>query len=491
LVDKNKMVDHLPLNTVDSFRLILTGIQSGRHLPLSVLPNYVQCCHASHTWNARCLDSSVRLFIGSLKRCLRVYGSLYFASALIRRRPPKYFLSKLPREILQSSVFLAANCFYFLGFFCLSRKFFGNINYWGTFLFNIPACFLSIILERKQRRGLLALYLTNLAAETAFNMLVYRGKASFIPNGEVLIFALTSAVYALLFKMKNLDGSLASLIRTLIGPDTVTCEKSQMQTDNHFIKLTRQSRIIKYLNVMTNSLNNFSSNKTNGFTIAMRFIEKKLEALINSLNRSFHRHQLCSHRYNCITHSLIGFFQRFIAGYLIQATFKCLGSFVAILKNPKFLVKLLKSPVNTELGLFLGFYVFAFRAISCALRWFTNQNDKFHALIAGFFSGWSMIFYKSSTIALYLNFKLLETLWFIGVKNKQLPLIKSFDIILYTLSTAFVLWVGLYEPHNIRSAYWKFLVNVSDNKFALVNRHIFDAFGTDASSIDRKKIFIK
>jgi len=68
---------------------------------------------------------------------------------------------------------------------------------------------------------------------------------------------------------------------------------------------------------------------------------------------------------------------------------------------------------------------------------FTNQNDKFHSLIAGFFSGWSMIFYKSSTIALYLNFKLLVTLWFIGVKHKTLPLFKNFDI-LSTISTAFV-----------------------------------------------------
>ena len=105
---------------------------------------------------------------------------------MIRGRPIKYYLSKLPKEILQSSVFLAANCFYFLGFFCLARfvffyfqyqkyfqilfifyffrKFFGNINYWGNLLFNIPACFLSIIIERKQRRGLLALYLSNLVS---------------------------------------------------------------------------------------------------------------------------------------------------------------------------------------------------------------------------------------------------------------------------------------------------------------------------------------
>ena len=229
---------------------------------------------------------------------------------------------------------------------------------------------------------------------------------------------------------------------------------------------------------MTHKLNKLSSNRNNSFLLIMKFIEKKLESVINSLNKSFHRHDKCSHRYNCATYSIVGFVQRFITGYLLQFAFKCLSSLAAILKNPKLLIKLLKNPVNTELGLFLGFYVFIFRVVSCALRWFTNQNSKWHSLAAGFFSGWSMIFYKSSTIAMYLNFKLIEILWFIGVKNKKLPLIKSFDVILYTLSTAFVLWVGLFEAHNIRPAYWRFLVNVSDNKFALVNRSAFDAFGT-------------
>ncbi len=76
----------------------------------------------------------------------------------------------------------------------------------------------------------------------------------------------------------------------------------------------------------------------------------------------------------------------------------------------------------------------------------------------------------------------------IGVKHKRLPLIKSFDVILYSLSTAFVLWVGLYEPHNIRPAYWKFLINISNNKFGAINREILDAFGTQASLINRKTL---
>ena len=73
----------------------------------------------------------------------------------------------------------------------------------------------------------------------------------------------------------------------------------------------------------------------------------------------------------------------------------------------------------------------------------------------------------------------------LGVNSKKLPLFKSFDVILYSLSTAFILWVGLFEPHNLRPAYWKFLVKISNNKFALVDRFALDAFGTKASSIDR------
>ena len=77
----------------------------------------------------------------------------------------------------------------------------------------------------------------------------------------------------------------------------------------------------------------------------------------------------------------------------------------------------------------------------------------------------------------------------IGVKYNKLPLIRSFDVILYTLSTAFVLWVGLYEPHNLRYAYWKFLIKVSNNKFGTINREMLDVFGTNASMINRR--FVK
>lgn len=45
----------------------------------------------------------------------------------------------------------------------------------------------------------------------------------------------------------------------------------------------------------------------------------------------------------------------------MQAVIKAFGSLGAIFKNPKLLVKIFMSPVNKQLGMFLGLYVFIFR----------------------------------------------------------------------------------------------------------------------------------
>ena len=73
----------------------------------------------------------------------------------------------------------------------------------------------------------------------------------------------------------------------------------------------------------------------------------------------------------------------------------------------------------------------------------------------------------------------------LGVKKKILPLYKSFDVILYALSTSFVLWAAMFEPHNLRAAYWRFLLKITNNKLMLVDRYALDSFGTKASTIDR------
>ena len=218
------------------------------------------------------------------------------------------------------------------------------------------------------------------------------------------------------------------------------------------------SRVVIYYGLATNTLSHVlnsvynklftASHATrrhrshNAFIQALKHIETSLGRFLDSFNHSRkHKHVLCTHRYNCAIYTLVGFLQRFLTGYALQAAFKCLGSIGGIIRKPRLLLKILLSPVNKEFGLFLGSYTLIFRAVSCLLKRLTNKNSALHGLVSGFFAGWSMLFYKSSSIALYLNFKLIEILYFIGVKNKTLPLFKWFDVVLYTISTAFMLWV--------------------------------------------------
>ena len=54
------------------------------------------------------------------------------------------------------------------------------------------------------------------------------------------------------------------------------------------------------------------------------------------------------------------------------------------------------------------FTISIFQSISCLLRWITNKDSEFHGLIAGFFAGLSMYFYKSKALTLYAGTKLFE-----------------------------------------------------------------------------------
>lgn len=217
--------------------------------------------------------------------------------------------------------------------------------------------------------------------------------------------------------MKSLDGSFSNLIRLLVG----SAEQIESKRPD------RKSRVVTYYGVMTVILNNLVTrfdqmflqhhsrhNRWHNKVVdSFRNFEHRIERFLDSFNKANrYSHPKCHHRYNCLIYTLLGFLQRFVAGFGLQAGIKLLGSIGTLFKKPSVLIKILKDKDNFQLGMFLGCFTMVFRAVSCLLRWITNSHDKLHGLIAGFFAGWSMIFYKSSSIALYLNFKLFEVIIF-------------------------------------------------------------------------------
>jgi len=94
-----------------------------------------------------------------------------------------------------------------------------------------------------------------------------------------------------------------------------------------------------------------------------------------------------------------------------------------------------------------------------------------------------MLFYKSSTLAMYMMAKLIESIYFKLAHDKKVPLFPWFDSILYALSTALLFHAAVFEPQAIRPAYYKFLDRLTGGHLVELNRPMMDCFGACSSKL--------
>ncbi|XP_054830230.1 transmembrane protein 135 isoform X3 [Eublepharis macularius] len=358
------------------------------------------CYEIGHTWHPHCGRAFLHITQGALGESLRIYGTLYLIAAILRKRKIDYYLHKLLPEILQSTSFLTANGSLYIAFFCILRRILGKFYFWTPgFGAALPASYVAILIERKSRRGLLTIYMANLATETLFRMGVSRGTITPLRHGEVLLFCITAALFMFFFRCKH-------------GP----------------------------------------------------------------------RHRCCKHyEDNCISYCIKGFIRMFSVGYLIQCCLRIPSAFRHLFTKPSRLLSLFYNKENFQLGAFLGSFVSIYKGTSCFLRWVRNLDDELHALIAGSLAGVSMMFYKSTTISMYLASKLVEAMYFKGIEAGKVPYFPHADSVIYAVSTAICFQAAVMEVQNLRPSYWKFLLRLTKGRFAVMNRKVLDAFGTEAS----------
>ncbi|XP_068187224.1 transmembrane protein 135 isoform X2 [Antennarius striatus] len=401
------------------------------------------CYEIGHTWNPSCVQSAVDITKGALEVSFKIYVPLYLIAAVLRRRKKEYYLKKLLPEILWSTSFLTANGGLYIVFFCLLR------------------------------RGLLTIYMANLATETLFRMAVTRGIITPIEHGEVLLFCFTASLYMFFFRSKDgLKGFAFSALKFIIGKEEIpsqalmeepSCTRSHERTVA--LKETEESRM--------------SAQRPGSWR---KTLLAYIRELLESLCKKGPRHRCCRHyQDNCISYSIKGFVRMFSIGYLIQCCLKVPSAFRQMFSKPSRLPSLFYNKENFQLGAFLGSFVSIYKGTSCLLRWLCNVDDELHALIAGFLAGTSMFFYKSTTISMYLFTKLVETMYFKGIEAGRFPYFPQADTFLYAISTAICFQAAVMEVQNLRPAYWKFLLRLTKGRFALMNRHVLDVFGTNAS----------
>ncbi|CAN0228726.1 unnamed protein product [Lampetra planeri] len=432
------------------------------------------CYEIGHTWDPSCVTAFRQVSWGAFDEAVRIYTPLYLIAALLRRRKLDYYLYRLLPELSRSVAFLSANGGLYIAFFCILRKFMGGFNSWlGGFWAALPASYIAILLERKSRRGLLTIYMANLATETIFRMCVTRGYVTPVRHGEVLLFCITASLYMYLFRCKDgLKGFSFSALKFLVGkeerldhaPEALTGDRAAAARADDS---ERPAAVVAAAAAIPGDRPS---------RLAL------IRYLVRLLVKSGPRHRCCKHHNeNCIYYSFKAFVRMFSVGYLIQCCLRVPAAIRHLFTRPSRVLPTLVHRENLRLGAFLGSFVSLYKGTSCLLRWMRNLDDELHALLAGFVAGLSMMFYKSTSISMYLSSKLVETLYFKGIEAGSFPYFPHADTIIYAISTAICFQAAVMEVHNLRPSYWRFLLRLTKGRFALMNRKALDALGTQAS----------
>ncbi|XP_076031763.1 transmembrane protein 135-like isoform X2 [Oratosquilla oratoria] len=304
---------------------------------LSKLLTY-SCYELGHTWHPNCYHACFEISLLTFIESCKIYGVVYLVSALIRgkRISPEYG-KKLLSDFLRSACFLTTNGFLYIGFFCVIRNILQHVNViTASFLPAFFASLTAVMIERPERRSLLAIYVTNVASECVWNSLLSRGIVRSVPRGEVYIFMAAMAVLGYSFRSTNpLSPSLNSILQLFVGPGesgavVANTAASQMSREPQ-VDTTRQTRQNSWISALTSVL--------------------------------WSRHSLCPHRGSCLLNTSWSAVRSFSQGFLLQLCIKLVTSLPRLGRSPGKVRSLLQNPINFKAGLGLAWFTAAFKAL--------------------------------------------------------------------------------------------------------------------------------
>lgn len=447
-------------------------------------PRYTTCQAYVHPWTSSCYTASAALLLHALQASFRLYCTVYILALLMKgHKPSKKDILRTIHGILQSTAFVGCHAVGFSLLACLLRNLLGHYNFF-TFAF-IPtfiSSWFAILVERPSRRSLLSLYVTNIASETLYYMLVWRGLVKPVPFADVLIF--TSSISYLLYLYRSQErssDSIYSLIRFIVGPyeqlgyipDSPTSELSPKE---YPVSTKSKGTAKKYTSPIKSKT---SSSLMYRSVHVFCHIVQKLKNYLKSVTKC----QYCAHPNGCLYYWLRDGTKVFAIGYGLQLCLRILMQMRRIVRQPVLLLKTLKKPDTFSLGAFLGGFSFLYRFISCMMRRSMKKDSQSIAFPAGFLAGFTFYFYRSNTIALYVMWKSLQILYLICRDKNVIPDVPHASILFHCLSTAILFQAAIFEPQNLRSSYWSFLHNMSGGRIGRMDRKCLDVYGLESSKM--------
>lgn len=259
------------------------------------------------------------------------------------RIPRKQDLSRMILGILQSTAFLTTSAFSYSAYLCWLRHTFGGFNiFTASYIPAFMSSLTAILVERPSRRGLLTMYVANVATETLWRMGVSRKMVRGVSNGQVLIFGVATSFLTYYFRSGwHLDGkdSVYDIVRFIIGKDEEGGEKE--------VKEKPEEKKPRPLGFMSRYL----------------VIQKFIKAYKQSIDKlkALPKHEKCSHESSCAHYALSKGTKLFGIGLGVQVALKLVMNIQKIVASPKKLKTVFWTKDTLKIGAFLGGFSFIYR----------------------------------------------------------------------------------------------------------------------------------
>lgn len=409
--------------------------------------------------------------LSAFENSLPLYSSLYLFTqlGLQRKYDAEAFLETF-KSTMTSASFLSFNMLAGMGVSCLLRN--NSDRYYyriQCFLPGFIASYMALLIERPSRRPALAFYLANMSSELLYKWAESRGYVRSLPHGETILFAAGMACWLRFVRIYGFGHDpVSTALKYLIGPLEA---KSRARTKSPSSALKMADNDVKCSDgSQVDDSCEQSSQPTKKRKLSS--LGQLQQGVTNLLNQLSDCHEVCPHKgVSCVDYSLTPMITRFAMGYTARSVLNLLPNHRILLKDPMRALKLsftARSSIN--MGLFLGTFVGASKAIHCILRRATGKQEDWHSAMAGAVSGMSMAFSPKSTLSTYILWKCLEQYFFLAVKNGQIKRQNEVIGLVYAISVNVLLYIFALEPRFIRPSYMRFIDKMSGHRLHQVNR---------------------
>lgn len=398
--------------------------------------NRASCYEMIHTWNPSCYGAIADAWWDGLFFAFKTYLAFYTVTSIFSVKDIRQVhWRKIIIDAFRSTFFLTTNLVVFLWLMCRMRRMLGFFTVPTLGLINgILSSMLAIFIESQKRRPTLALYLTNLASETAYRQLVNHGYLKNIPSGVAIVFGM------------GIAGLLHLLRNNKLGAGS--------------------KKSIEYILLMDENKELLSHH-------AVYRMYSPIGNALLMLRYACGKHPLCQHNYSCLSRIVEAFCKNFFQGLIWSVCLSFLNSGTSAICQPLAFTRRLLVFRTLRLPLFYGSLASLFQVARCGSRWLMNRDSPPSSL-CGALSGLAVLFYPNSSVAMYVFWKFIEAFYIGYCKRFAVP---YGDVLLYGLSTGYVAWNATIEPQTLREGYWKFLVGLTGKRIELLNRRLFDPFG--------------